>query len=746
MKTLKLVIISLIAVGLFCSEYNPFDNPANVKMVVMDGQNSINTDTVANIFSSETLYVMGSVREEIDSFSVTVNKNRNFSDTTIIAPIIEGNYKFPFSFYDTGFVSIVLTTYRKNGDDITEEFEIYVRNPLDQDTLIISEFVAETLSTTPVTDTGIVYYWSLSPSLEEIYTYSQKSNRFTGNITEFNHNSSDGYLWVEDGEGNVSPLTQFKYQYTDSTGPIISSDNEGYNSSTKVIVTGDKTFRLKILCDDLSGINTATIDGNSFDSYEAIHYNSYLFKKTLYNMDTLTDSMAIIINASDLLNHVSSDTFFIKYDASGPKEVFHLLSPSIQPYATGSQNYNIQMEVFNLFQSPMYVYVNHIEGNVVDTLDTIAVSDSSQILSMAVTLSSGDNVITFKALDSAGSETAVWDTVLISYSTSEQDTNSPHIISTSINDMEGDKPTITISTAILELSAYDDNLDSVMINGEYKALSNSYKWYDTMTVSKGLSSFSVRLVDKAGNVTEEDVWFYKNSTPYISDSPLWPKTLVVGTPWIDTLTISDEDGDTVKLRHQIRTIDGGSAINPVYNSILNSIVTFNRISRLKWQVLWDGDNIQDTLKGINIPTQIYLSDNISDTSYNWDFSIVDSGDAKPFDFTVILPDNIDTTATGEIDLSQILDTIVLNGKIESNSQFIGETDTITLTFEEQTVKYNSTNGSFDIVIDVGNKEIDKETIIITVTDTLGYATIVDTLNLIYYVEMSDTLLMKSPGT
>lgn len=734
MKKNTILLIYIMGIGLFCSEYNPFENPANVKMEIDLSIASIATNDSAYIFSSETLFVAGAVREEIDSFSISVNNNRFFSDTTIIAPIKIGNYAFPFSFVDTGLANITLITYRKNGDDVQEDLAVTVKNPLLQDTVIISEALIESLYTTAVSDTGIRYNWSLSPNREDIYTISQKSNTFSGNITLFDHNSSLGYLWVVDNFGNESPRSTFVYQFIDSVGPIITSDNDGYNPATNVIVSGDKTFILKVHCNDLSGISAALVSDSSFDSFEIKSNNERIYYKTFYSIDTITDSMAISVSASDNLNHVSSKTFYLKYDEAGPKEVFRLISPASQPYTTSSAIFNIQMQINNLFTSSMKVIANHIEGGIIDTLDTIAVSDTARIITFPVNLAAQDNIIIFTAVDTLGG--IATDTIKINYNATSLDVNAPHISSIEVNGVEGDDHIVSTNYAILKLSAYDENLDSVIINGESKALGSNYIWLDTIVTTTEKTAFIIRLVDAFGNATDKKIWVQKNNIPIISEQPLWPKTLVVGTTWKDTLRLYDEDGDSLKLTHLIRTLDNQNSATESYQQILQNSVMFKKLSRFRWEVSWSGLNITDSLKGRTIPTAIVIYDFKQDSTYNWDFSIVDSADAKAYDFTVTLPKFIDTTKNGAVDLSQIMDTIVLSAIIENNSQTLSEYDTITLTFNEQIIKYNSTNGNFDIVIDVGSKEIDSESIVISVTDTLGYVTIVDTLDLIYYKGIS----------
>ncbi len=281
--------ISLMAcigiVWVFCTEYNSFDNPVNVNMVIQPQSSSLYTDSINTvyIFTTETLTVAATAKEKIDSFTIRAEGNRYWEVQSIPAPVLSSNYTFLFSYPDTGQRTITLNTYRRNGDVIPLTFSLHVTSPLTQADVSGGESDTILLSTPAVGDNDVLYSWQFEGGIGS-------SKKIISSLPTFSYpvdiiGNGTGYLWVSDTMGNGSPVTSFLYNFFDTTGPVILCINEGLQGDT--VVTGAKTFNFKIECNDGLGVSGAVINDSLNFNDSTVNIKSTLYYKIFEAMDTL---------------------------------------------------------------------------------------------------------------------------------------------------------------------------------------------------------------------------------------------------------------------------------------------------------------------------------------------------------------------------------------------------------------------------------------------------------------------------
>ncbi len=722
-RTLFLVAIAILA-WLFCSEYNPFDNPSNVSMSILADKSPVYRDSAIAIFTTETLTVAAAVREKIDSFTIAAEGNKYWRDTTVCAPISSDEYTFLFSYPDTGIKKVFLKTYRDNGDIAPLEFSVTVYSPLTQDTVDIEADKPCTLSTPPVGE-PVTYAWSFGQTQSGLKIIASKSNSYTGTI-EPEQSAHQGYVWVFDSLGNLSPKYPFYYNFIDTSGPKIYCINEGVGITDDTVITGSKSFIFKIECHDIAGVGGAHCNSTSFDDSATSGSGNYTeYYKTLHSMDTVSAYIIADIRAWDRNNKESSRTFFIRYDISGPKEIITIIQPPTNPYTTSKASFDIIASVDNPVGESVIVSINHIESSVPANIDTINANTEADVLYTA-TLKSGSNTFVFSVFEADSSANILdKDTQSIILITGTTDTTSPYINRLSVNGKPGDRHYVAGNTAILELEAFDENMSSVVINGKTKTEAGKYIWRDTLALTGSVQLFAMALTDASKNQTLDTVWVQKNSIPEISPLVYFPKTLVINRPWSRDFTVADLDHDTVGVTFQAAF---GGSIPPATS------VNLKKTGLQKWVIYWTGAATNDMIQ-TSYKTELELFDKKQKNKYPWNFTITDSTSAISYIFKMMLPPGIDTTASGHLDLSFINVPVTINCALIAQAKPLQESDTITVIQPGQAIKFPADAGDsclFSLTFNPREKEAD-EKMMIAVIDKDGIAEMVDTVSIIYKV-------------
>lgn len=727
---MKRSVFLLTIVGLFwifCSDYNPFENPANVNMEIVANKTSIHADSSLSVFTTESLTVIATVRENIDSFTLSALGNRFWEDTAIAAPIAAGEYTFRFSYPDTGNIKITLNTYRRNGDVIPIEFSLNVVSPLAQNSITVEGGTPLTLSTPPVGDNDIMYNWKFQKQdgqpLVLSYPFSSNNTQITdvlsGNI---------GYLWVKDSIGNKSPEALFNYSYLDTTGPVIICINQGKTGDT--IVTGAGSFVFKVECNDNLGIGGALVN-STFFSDSTVNIKSTIYYKTFTNMDTLSTYYVAVVKAWDTDNNESTKTFYIRFDINGPKEVILIKNPPYSPYETGKVFYDIIAAITNPKDDSVFVTVHHYETGSMVTLDTLT-GHGEETVTYTASLQTGSNTIEIAVLDTGNSVIAK-DTAKLTYKSGSVDNNPPFINKTWVNGIEGKSHFIAGDLAVLEVEAFDEHMDSMVINGKLKTGVSKYLWRDSLALTGMQQYFFIHCNDSSGNYTKDTIKVRQNFLPIITPAVSWPRTLILGKPWSQIFSVYDTDGDSVYVHH---VPDPGSTL-PDSGSI-----TFAPMGQRRWYARWSG-KVLNPGQSVNKyhETYVALDDGKQKNSYPWNFTIKDSTQARSYSFAIFLPDTIDTTEQGAVDLSAVTAPINALCIVVADAKPFSENDIISVIQKDQILSFgtDAVDTNWFVLTFIPEEKEGVEAMVVMVIDSAGEETIVDTLYVIYSYGFPDNI-------
>ena len=318
---LLFIVISLLLFTLLrCGrDYNPYENFSNAQIRTISTQNMLKDGDTVSIFTTETLGVFAAVSEKIDRFSIHTDSNIYWTDTFIADPNSKIDYRFLVSFADTGKKSVAITTQRTNGDVFTQSMALYVRSPLFQKDIVAVIGEPCTLSTAPVGD-HVYYFWSFGMyrGMEKVVMTPFSNNPGQNIVGVEVGKKLNGYLWVADTLNRFkSPACTFSYRFSDISGPQIISTNKGQRGDT--IVTGESNFEFSIHVMDESGdIDSVDLVNGQFDWHSSDRLD---YKKYFTDMDAYTSENPniVMIRAWDMQANVTVDTFYLYYDASGPK-------------------------------------------------------------------------------------------------------------------------------------------------------------------------------------------------------------------------------------------------------------------------------------------------------------------------------------------------------------------------------------------------------------------------------------------
>ncbi len=148
-------LLGICAVALFCGkDYDPFTDITNARAHVLS---CTFADSIP-VYTTGTLEIGVALRADVDSFTVSANHNRFWSDTTVAKPAT-ASYMFSVSFYDTGMETLTVRTCRASGGTVSENVVVRGTLPLRQADL--TGFFGDSLflSTPRVVDRDVFYQW-----------------------------------------------------------------------------------------------------------------------------------------------------------------------------------------------------------------------------------------------------------------------------------------------------------------------------------------------------------------------------------------------------------------------------------------------------------------------------------------------------------------------------------------------------------------------------------------------------------
>ncbi len=631
------------------NDYNPFTDPSRALAVVK--YKSFHDADTLNIFTTETLVVAVADRGLVDSFSIVAPTNRRSPDTFVVKrtlgqPVAAGPYTYLVSLTDTGWKTLTINTFRSNGDRVPQEFSLYLRNPLRQNT--INGFYGDTVSLAAaphVRDADVEYHWDFGGGYDVTSPLPQISA-----AVKMQSFSSAGLLWVSDPSGaHPSPAVPFTYNLKDTTGPFIKCVNDGYVGKD-TIITGDTTFYFKVQIWDptqAGAVQSASVNGRKFDIND-----DPLYICVLTRMDTNVRLFPVTVSAVNNPQFLvsSTKTFWLQFSSAmshGGGVLFTVTDPSTDTSVTESRNKVIFGYIEDYVHDSISVIVKLWENNAQNSLaDTVHVAGKAT-WSFNFPLANGSNRARLAAY-AANGDSLAGTSLLIVCDTTTKDTTPPEIIDVTANGAPMSNKFVTGDTAVLKIIAFDEGsgIDSLCVNNRplvQSAQGYGFIWFDTVTVvhrPEG-SAFTIVAVDNAMNRDTLSFVLCQNIPPQILRAPPANDTIPFGSRIVDTIIWTDPDNDQV----QAQKAKGPDSMN---------VIPFGHVIQLSWIPQLPADT---GLKKI----RINLSDGYQTTTDSFQVFVTAAGGLPP-------AVQIDTAAMAvPAYLEANMDSLVLNVKTKNDS-------------------------------------------------------------------------------
>jgi hypothetical protein len=538
-------LLLLLSTGfLFCSrESNPFSDYANAGLYIVH-QSIHNSDTL-DIFSTESLQIRVTVKDLVDSFSVSTTANRLWpkADSTVVSSEFSKEpFTFFVSFYDTGWQSVVTSVYKTSGQHVIDSLHVYLKSPLHQDSIVAFAHDSVTFLTPRVKDRDVIYNWALGASTR--YASPLCSTRVSAAAPFF---AGRGSLWVWDGR-HVSPADSFFFSLRDTVKPTIACVNtELIRGDT--IFTGDSIFTFKArISDDLTGaVDSASVNGRAFDGKNGSDYYK-LFDKVYTH--TAGNPLALAVYALDHFRNgnTATKTYRLVFSSSLPhakKASIVVLTPLFDTSTVSSASYilsgRIENNSLDSLNLSLRLYVNDTVNPVVRTI-----TDAATTWDWTVALNAGPNTARLIAADQSGT-VLDWKDLLLFYTPGGPDTMPPLILDVLADGKVAQGLYTDKSSVVLAVRAIDEGsgIDTLFING-VAAAPHGLWYYDTVQLSHVMSGNEVVItaVDKKNNKAQRAVVLFKNSLPAVQKSPR-SSFIEVGSAYTDTILALDADNDTI---------------------------------------------------------------------------------------------------------------------------------------------------------------------------------------------------------
>jgi hypothetical protein len=538
------LLLLLSTAFVLCSrESNPFSDYANAGLYIVH-QSIHNSDTL-DIFSTESLQIRVTVKDLVDSFSVSTTANRLWpkaESTVVSSEFSKEPFAFFVSFYDTGWQSVVTSVYKTSGQNLTESLHVYLKSPLHQDSIVAFAHDSVTFLTPRVKDRDVIYYWALGASVR--YASPLCSTRVSAAAPFY---SGKGSLWVWDGR-HVSPADSFSFALRDTVKPSIACVNtEVMQGDT--IFTSDSIFAFKArITDDLTGgVDSASVNGRAFDGKNGSEYYK-LFDKVYTHPSA--NPLALAVYALDHFRNgnTTEKTYWLVFSTSVPhakKARIVVLTPPFDTSTVSSASYiltgrieNYSLDSLNL---SLRLYVNDTVNPVVRTITTAATT-----WDWTIALNPGPNTARLIAADPSGT-VIDWKELLLFCTPGGPDTMPPRILDVLADGKVAQGLYTDKSSVVLAVRAIDEGsgIDTLFINGKAAAPQGLW-YYDTLPLSHKASGNEVVItaIDKKNNKAQQAVVMFKNSPPAVQKSPR-SSFIEVGAAYTDTILALDADNDTL---------------------------------------------------------------------------------------------------------------------------------------------------------------------------------------------------------
>lgn len=550
-RTRCLVALStaLLALSMGCiDDYNPFSDTANARAYIVS-QTIADGDTVA-VFSAETLEVMVTLKEHVDSLLVSATSNRTWHDTdSTIGEDAFLREPFPIivSFYDTGLQSIALTTLKGASVMSSDTISVYVRSPLAQDTVRGSIGGELVLRTEPVADVDVTYRWSFGAG-----TVVESQSCSTLAEVLIVSPADSGTLWVTDGSYS-SPRTSFAFILDDITAPTIACVNAGYTGGDTVF-TGNTALNLKLEIVDDGGrqVEDATIDGGPFDDTVNVHQYLKLFPDM--QQYPASSPLAVTVRAVDGFGNAAEKRYYLAYDDTLPvvtNRSLALTYPEEDSTSTGIATFTLIGLVESSSDDTEQVVLEIARNDSVVVADTVELQGAATGWYRAVPLVEGGNTLTVRLLSPSLIDTHGVAQCWVEYVPGLADTEPPNLWYVRIGDRKPSNRVFYVPDERVVMRAYatdpGSGLQGIYFDDSLGVRSSGWYYSDTITtlhLPEGVEVV-VRAVDNRNNVMQVTYAVVYNRVPVFDIVP--PSDYIRGDiAYADSIRAVDADGDDVQ--------------------------------------------------------------------------------------------------------------------------------------------------------------------------------------------------------
>jgi len=548
---------------LSCTKWeNPYLNP-NDSNAVFSALGVHDGDTVP-IFRKDSIGIKIYLREHLSLFSISIKKNRYWTDTIVSSDNFDNNHiRFNFSFYDTGWHEIILSSHKVNGDSAAiQNFRIYASSPLKQNTLEIKAGDTVTLSTPKVSD-DVFYVWDM---------HSITIKDFKSQIKQYFDivpSSSVGEIYVIDRNNNRSPSSFFviKEIKESVSMPEIKITNDSiisdtvFSSTPSIQIVGNI---IGIASVKEFTINTAVIKTDK--STDGIYH----FSQEFQNVDSLSP-ITLIMKAKDNLDNITQDTFFIKYlkNIINSKPVITIQNPSLDSTISNKSELSIFGQISNYDKYPSSAIIYTKNGNTQSGFTKL----TGGIFYIPVKLETGRNSFIFKFIeDTISLNVLTSKEILVYYDPGSLDTTGPEIYVLYNNAELADNTLFRVSNLPLNILVQDISfIKSVTVNGTQAVLSaDSINHLPTFLSVASLkhpeNKITIIATDVLNNSSQIDYdSIGYNQLPVITGDFSTVKGFA-GTPIVWKTIVTDNDNDSLIVT---ATVNG-------------NIITLSPDSSIKW--------------------------------------------------------------------------------------------------------------------------------------------------------------------
>ena len=546
-QILRTFLLAACAGLLFCShEYNPFSDFNNAGAFVYHSSLK-NLDTVG-IFSTETLQVSVAVKELVDSFCVSATANRLWlrpESTITDKAFADEPFQFLVSFYDTGWQSIRVTSYRTNTAHSEETLSVYLKSPLSQAPVAAVALDSVVLRTPRVRDRDVTYFWSFGPGVRFISPVCSTTASITAPVT-----SGKGTLWVWDGRAS-SPADSFSFVLSDTIAPVIACVNDNAVISNDTIYTSDSVFTFRAaITDNFSGtVDSASVNGSAFDGKTGTVYYA-LFDRVFTHPPA--NPLKVAVYALDHFQNgiAARRVFWLAFSTSAPhakKIDIVVLSPShdstvvtLPAFLCAGRIDNLSLDSLDL---TLHLSLNGVSDPAVQTITGAKASWEWNL-----SVKPGEDTVRIIATDNTNGSVLDLKEFRLFYTPDAPDTAPPLILAVTADGIPAQGLYTGSSSVVLGVKAFDEGsgIDTLRIGGVACSPSSGFWYYDTVALLHQVqgNQIPVTAIDRKKNSVQQTVVIYRNNAPIVQKVPK-SSFITADSAYIDTIVAFDPDFDTL---------------------------------------------------------------------------------------------------------------------------------------------------------------------------------------------------------